>query len=360
MTYRLSETTIGKSMAMKHLASVFLALTSLLFGIDVNASETTASADGAIGNKVDRTPKLHGVFRGRYEGTWPDFRQRFQVRNARVSLEGEILENLDYYFRVDLCDCGSIKFLDAWGRWKFNSEFDVKAGRFRVPFGVDAFRGPGGYIFADRSFIGKQMANLRQVGIQARYRCRSFPLTLEGGVFNSSTSQTQWQKDLDYAVKASYRIGNVTLSASFLSMMPADVRMNLADGSVSWQYSNLIVEGEYQRLHYCANDRKDVNAWLAFASYGIPVNWKPFNLWSFHGRFDAMGDHSDGIPGDDGLLIVNDPSRRRVTVGTSISCLVKKVKAEIILDYEKYFFDRGVIAPVGQDNKVVAELVLKF
>lgn len=49
-----------------------------------------------------------------------------------------------------------------------------------------------------------------------------------------------------------------------------------------------------------------------------------------------------------------------MTVGTSLACNINKVKAEIILDYEKYFFDSGVIAPVGQNNKIVAELVLKF
>ena len=323
----------------------------------------SAPADGAADvEKIDRIPKVHGVFLGRYEGEWPDYRQRFQVRHARVSLEGKILEDLDYYFRMDLCDRGSMKFLDAWARWKFASEFAVQAGRFRVPFGVDAFRGPGGYIFANRSFMAKDMANVRQIGVQLGYYPESFPLTLEAGVFNSSAAADQevWQKDLDYAAKASYRIGNVTLSASFLSMKPSGVRMNIVDGSVSWRVSRLLLEGEYQHLDYCGDSYKDVNAWLAFASYGIPVKWKPFNLWSFHGRFDAMTDHSTGAPGPDGYLVTDDAARRRVTVGTSLACNINKVKAEIILDYEKYFFDSGVIAPVGQNNKIVAELVLKF
>lgn len=345
---------------MRMMVGASVALASMFMGMDAAAAVADDVKVDSAEPRVDRVPKIHGVFRGRYEGAWPDYSQRFQVRNARVSLEGKILTDLDYYFRVDLCDCGTIKFLDAWARWRFSPEWAVKVGRFRVPFGVDAFRGPGGYIFANRSFLGKEMANLRQVGVQWGYYCKSVPLTIEAGVFNSSTGQTEWQKELDYAAKASYRFGNVTLSASFLSMMPSGVRMNVADGGISWKYANLIVEGEYQRLHYCNNGYKDVNAWLAFASYGIPVDWRPFNLWSFHGRFDAMGDHSNGKPGDDGLLLTNDASRRRLTVGTSLACNIRKVKAEIILDYEKYFFDKGVEAPVGQDNKIVAELVLKF
>lgn len=340
-------------------------LKRLVLGVTVafTALCAVASAEGEnTEENVDLTPRIHGVFRGRYEGTWPDYRQRFQVRNARVSLEGKILADLDYYFRIDVCDCGSMKFLDAWARWKFSGEFAVKAGRFRVPFGVDAFRGPGSYLFANRSFIGKDMANLRQVGVQLGYYGKSLPLTVEAGIFNSSTSfgQDVWQKDLDYAAKASYRAGNVTLSASFLSMKPKGVRMNIVDGSVSWKYANLLLEGEYQNLHYCGDAYKNVNAWLAFASYGIPVSWRPFNLWSFHGRFDAMTDHSTGTPDDDGSLVTDDAARRRITFGTVLACNVKKVKAEIILDYEKYFFDSGVPAPVGQNDRIVAELVLKF
>lgn len=314
------------------------------------------------GDAIDLTPKIHGVFRGRYEGAWPDYEQRFQVRNARVSLEGQILKELDYYFRVDLCDRGSMKFLDGWARWRFSEEFAVKAGRFRVPFAVDAFRGPGSYIFVNRSFLGKNMANLRQVGVQLGYYSKKLPFTIEAGVFNSSTASNQevWQKDMDYAVKASYKIENVTVSASYLSMKPTGVRMNLVDGSLSWKWNNLLLEGEYQNLHYCGRAYKDVNAWLAFASYNIPVNWKPFNIWGIHGRFDAMTDHSSGAPNSDGLLITDDAARKRMTIGTALACNVKKVKAEIIVDYEKYFFDNGVVAPIGMDNRIVAELIVKF
>jgi hypothetical protein len=322
------------------------------------ADESTRSAE----ESVDRVPKIHGVFRGRYEGSWDDYASRFQVRNARVSLEGQVLKNLDYYFRIDLCDRGTMKFLDGWARWKFNSEWAVKVGRYRVPFGVDAFRGPGTYIFANRSFIGKETANLRQVGVQFGYYGKKIPLTVEAGVFNSSTtSQEGWQKELDYAAKASYRIGNVTLSASFLSMDPKGVRMNFIDGAIGYKVGNFAIDGEYQHIDYVNNAYKDANAWLVAASYGIPVDWKPVNLWSFHGRVDAVSDFSTGTPDADGFLTDNLAARVRTTFGTSFACnVIKSVKAELILDYEHYFHDKDVSISDAGDNRIVAELVVKF
>lgn len=373
------------------LAGAFCALASFTsFAITAPAAENSASSIAADTitpaksessaaakpqeTKIDRIPKIHGVLRARYEGEWGDrtdgeediekeYLQRFQVRNARLSVEGKILAQLDYYFRIDICDRGKMKFLDAWARWKFNPRWAVKAGQFRVPFGVDAFRGPGTYIFANRSFIGKNMANVRQVGVQGGYYGSKVPLTVEAGVFNSApmSDHEVWQRDLDYAVKGTYQMGNVSVSASFLSMKPYGIRMNIVDGAVVYSWRNLRVEGEYQNLHYVGGGFPNVNAWLVYASYGIPVNWNPFQIWNFHARFDAMTDHSTGKPdADTGYPLLTDLSRRRITAGTSICCAVGKLKGEIILDYEKYFYNNGVIAPVGASDKIVAELVVKF
>lgn len=316
--------------------------------------------------KVDPTPKIHGVLRTRYEGEWQseeDYQQRFQVRNARVSLEGQIIKPLDWYIRVDLCDRGKMKFLDAWARWKFNPSWAVKAGQYRVPFGVDPFRAPGNYIFANRSFIGKQMANIRQVGVQLGYYNNRIPLTIEAGVFNSSpmSDHEVWQKGMDYAAKATVNLPqNITLSGSFLSMMPYGVRMNLVDAAIGWKLSHFNLSAEYQHLHYAEDRFEDVNAWLVWSNWSQPVKWGYFNCWNINARFDAMSNHSDGKPSDSGGLICNDPSRRRVTIGSSVVCEISKVKAELMLDYEKYFYNSGVKSPVGESDKIVGELIVKF
>ena len=152
----------------------------------------------------------------------------------------------------------------------------------------------------------------------------------------------------------------VTLSGSFLSMYPYGVRLNVADGSVAWRRDRLLLEAEYQHLHYCKNAYRDVNAAVAFASYDVPVRWYPFNVLNFHGRWDYMGNHSTGKPDDNGVLLTDDPERQRMTFGASVRCNVKKVKAEFILDFEKYFYRHGVSAPRGLGDKICAEVVVSF
>ena len=71
---------------------------------------------------VDYMPKIHGVVRTRWEGEFihGDFGQRFQVRNARVSVGGNILKSLSYFVQIDACDRGKFTFLDAYARWRFS------------------------------------------------------------------------------------------------------------------------------------------------------------------------------------------------------------------------------------------------
>lgn len=343
----------------------FLVSALILTSFNVYSQSSEQKVAASVGEFVSNI-KVNGVLRTRYEGAWNsgDYVSRFQVRNARMSLEGKIVPQLEWYIRVDFCDRGSFKFLDGWGRWRFNRQWAVQLGRFRVPFGVDAFRGPGTYYFANRSFIGKDMVNLRQVGFQGSF-CgpEHFPIALEAGIFNSSTATDQevWQKALDYSAKASLPVGNVSISASFVSMKPYDVRMNVWDGAVSWKCRNLLLAGEYQRMIYAgAKGCDDVDAYLAYAVYTIPVNWRPFNQVDCHARFDGMTDHSRGETDDDGLLTVNDAARRRLTVGGAIACNVGKMKGEFMLDYEKYWYKKGIAASAGTDNRVVAELIIKF
>lgn len=176
-------------------------------------------------------PEVHGVARARYEVDTDNGEGRFQIRNARVNLSGRVLPRLRYYLNTDFCDKGSVKVLDVWARIDIGSRWFVQAGQFRIPFGTDNFRGPGTYYFANRSYLGKYVNNVRAVGIKGRYTLPWGSANyIEAGMFNSATISDHdvWSKDYAYAVKVSQQAADwLRFETGFESIEPGSVRMNL-------------------------------------------------------------------------------------------------------------------------------------
>lgn len=317
--------------------------------------------------KADSTfsyiPNIHGIFRGRFEASTIESDYRFQVRNARLKLDGKIAPFADYFFQVDLCDRGSIKILDAWARIKPTKSFGFQAGQFRMPFGVDPFRSPGNYYFANRSFIGKQVCNYRAVGAKAMWQSEQLPLTVEAGAFNPATisDHTTWHNKLAYATKLTYRVGNVSLATGFQSVAPDRIRANSTDAAVTWNHDRWIIEGEYMYKHFTHDSHKATHAYNLFADYHMPIKAGFFNRLSFQGRFDGMTDCSSCIRNEEGCLITDYPSRNRITIGSTISYIrSKNINLNLRINYEKYFYHDNYTPSADNGDKAVVELVVNF
>ena len=127
------------------------------------------------------------------------------MRNARFSVSGNVHPIVAYKAEIDLSDEGSIKMLDAYTRVFPVKNLNFTLGQMRVPFTIDAHRSPHQQYFANRSFIAKQVGNVRDVGFTGCYTQKEgFPFILEGGLFNGSglTNQKEWHKTLNYSIKA--------------------------------------------------------------------------------------------------------------------------------------------------------------
>ena len=118
---------------------------------------------GYAQKKTDYIPKIHGTIRGKYEYQYEEKEGRFEVRNARFSLTGNVAPIVSYKAEIDLSDEGAIKMLDAYARVTPLPTFDITIGQMRVPFTIDAHRSPHQQYFANRSFIAKQVGNVRDV-----------------------------------------------------------------------------------------------------------------------------------------------------------------------------------------------------
>lgn len=312
----------------------------------------------------DYIPEIHGTIRGKYEYQPEIDASRFQVRNARFSLTGNIHPIVAYKAEIDLSDQGSIKMLDAYTRIFPIKDLSITIGQMRVPFTIDAHRAPHLRYFANRSFIAKQVGNIRDVGVAFGYNFKDmFPLKLEAGVFNGSgiTTQKEWQKELNYNVKATLLpFSGVNLTLSVQSIKPENVRINLYDIGTFYEIAGWHIEGEYLYKQYGHDAFKPVHAVNSFINYDLPLR-KVFSKISFLARYDMMTDHSTGIANKETNRLETDHYKRhRLTGGITLSIGKKAFVADIRLNYEKYFYRQGAIPSESERDKLVVEVMTRF
>lgn len=336
----------------KHLVLFLLALTSLI-----------SNAQNMIPSEY--LPVIHGTIRGKYEYQTTTAEQRFQVRNARVSLTGNVLPLVTYKAEIDLSDEGVIKMLDAYARVKPFDHWSITIGQMRVPFTIDAHRSPHQQYFANRSFIAKQMGSLRDAGATLKYDATGgFPFSIEAGLFSGSglTEQKGWHKVLCYSAKlvmTPCRGYNLTLSTQ--RIRPSDTNIYMYDIGTFYEVGNWHIEAETMYKRYAGAAMNDVWALDAFVNYDwhMPSEKYLFKKISLLARFDSMGDNSNGLPDETGKLTVTDFRRKRITGGVTFS-FGKAFRADIRLNYEKYFYDNTACAKPSELDKVVAEMMVHF
>ena len=289
---------------------------------------------------------------------------RFEVRNARISVTGNVLPIVAYKAEIDLSDEGQIKMLDAYARLFPTKGLTVTAGQMRVPFTIDAHRSPHQQYFPNRSFIAKQVGNVRDVGFTVGYTLPTdVPITVEGGLFNGSglTNQKEWHKEVNYSAKAQFLFTKgLNLTLSVQSIQPEEVRMQSYDIGAYYETGRFHIEGEYLYKQYSGNAFKDVHAVNTFINYDLPLR-KVFNKMSFLLRYDMMTDQSDAKTTDEetGALVTTDYKRQRLTGGITFS-LSKAFRTDLRLNYEKYFYANSSIAKESEQDKIVLELMVRL
>ena len=347
-----------------------LLLLMALLPLATQAQEKAINEDGKKINKEklegkDYLPEVHGTIRAKYEYQTGMNAGRFEVRNARVSLTGNILPSVAYKAEIDLSDEGQIKMLDAYARIFPLKGLTVTAGQMRVPFTIDAHRSPHQQYFANRSFIAKQVGNVRDVGLTLGYKLPTdMPVTIEGGLYNGTglTNQKVWHKEVNYSAKAAmFLTQGLNLTLSVQAIQPEDIRMQSYDIGAYYEFGRFHIEGEYLYKTYSKNAFDDVQAVDAFINYDLPLKNGPFTKMSFLARYDMMTDQSDAKTTDEttGALVTTDYKRQRLTGGITFS-LSKAFRTDLRLNFEKYFYAKHSIAKESEQDKVVLELMVRF
>ena len=140
---------------------------------------------------------FEGTIRAKYEYKNISRTSRFQIRNARFSFTGDLNKVTSYKAELDLSDEGVTKMLDAYIKMKINKKINLILGQQKIPFSTDNLRSPHQLYFANRSFIGKQLTSLRDVGLTFKYKTfNDLPLNFIIGTYNGNGlyNQKQWLK----------------------------------------------------------------------------------------------------------------------------------------------------------------------
>jgi phosphate-selective porin OprO/OprP len=105
----------------------------------------------------------------------------FDLRRARVAVRGTILKHFQYEAEAELTDRQPSR--DVYVNFRYFRDFQIQAGKFKLPFGMDRLTGPSDLDFVLRSRIGDQLSPGRDVGIMAHGRFFKRSLNYQAGVF---------------------------------------------------------------------------------------------------------------------------------------------------------------------------------
>jgi len=325
------------------------------------------------------SPQIHGILRAKFEHQPEMGAGRFEVRNARINFSGSLPLKSEYKLEVDLCDESSIKMKDAWVRLTPWRTLRLSVGQQRLPFSIDAHRNPSDQFFANRSFIAKQVGDMRDVGFLVGYtfredaKKRTYAI-IDGGIFNGSNIDNQknaWHSDVNYSARLQvFPVKGLAVVSSVQHTAIADREAHYTSYDIGsfYEISGLHIEAEFLHKVYDNNAFDECNAVNAMAMYDQKLRKsKYFESITYLMRYDYMGDHSNGKSGFEenelgeatSRLKITDYERHRMTLGMTFNVRNPYFPTDVRFNYERYWYPHGG-AKESEKDKIVAELVVKF
>jgi len=120
----------------------------------------------------------------------------FDFRRFRVSLEGRLYDDLEYEVDASLLDSEN-PWRDVFLNYRKFRTAEVRAGKFKMPFGLDQLTSEFSHNFIERSLIGTQIAPGRDKGVMAHGRVAGDRMRYYGGWFLHDGDNMQFIEDLD-------------------------------------------------------------------------------------------------------------------------------------------------------------------
>ena len=118
--------------------------------------------------------------------------ERFDRRSLRGGINGEIGNHFEFQIERDLDPDG--EWRDVFARWRTHRQFEVSAGRFKVPFGREELTSFSDIDFAFRALVSTTVPPARDKGVMVSGRFFRRGLTYEAGVFDDDGDNGRLQE----------------------------------------------------------------------------------------------------------------------------------------------------------------------
>jgi hypothetical protein len=319
-------------------------------------AQTADNSETAIPS-LRKWVQFDGVVKTKLEMSTEEGVMRFNVRNSRLGLRGDIGEYASYRIQVDLSNEGVFQPLDLFGTLKPAKGVSINFGQTSIPFDNQYIITPAEMMFANRAFVGKYFTpGSRDIGTVLKYRFPTKAVPLEGelGMFNGGKiNNPQWTDRPSYAARLiAGSMDGFRTSAKIYRYNGNLVEMFLWGADVHYANERLRVEAEVMSRTAHTTSRDLFGTYIQGAYMFDVRNGNMFHNFSPALRWDAMG--YDGFD-------VN-----RLTFGINFGLDMKPFDSMLRINYEQYFDGNYSFAefdnrdPHVSDNKVTLELLLKF
>ena len=311
---------------------------------------------------IIKTSKFDGTIKTKLEICPDSSVMRFNVRNARIGVRGDIGERLSYRVQVDLSNEGAFSPLDMYATLKPTKNFSFLFGQQNIPFDNNYIITPAELMFANRAFLGKYFSpGTRDIGAVAQYRFHigGFPMEGQAGMFNGGKiNAPQWTDKPSFALRLiAGSMDGFRSTAKIFKYNNEQNNLFLWAADLHYANDRLRLETEVMNRHSNTTD-SDLFGTYIQGSYTFALQ----NAMMFHCitpalRWDAMGYD----------VWNNNFDVKRITAGIQFGLTFIPYDSLIRIDYEQYFKRNGIDFPdfanrdkYVADNKVTLELVVKF
>ena len=338
-----------------------LKITFLLFVINISICsfcQSTDTIDAMI--MFRKSIRIDGVIKAKAEISANNGVIRFNIRNSRLGLRGDIGEYVSYRVQVEFSNEGSFAPLDLYGTLKPARGLSISLGQLSIPFDNQYVISPAETMFANRAFVGKFFTpGSRDIGAVVKYVPFSdLPLEGEIGVLNGGKiNNPQWTDSPSYAARLIVgAMEGFRTSVKMYRYNGETVDMFLWGADVHYANERLRLEAEImsRMAHTTSPDMFGTYVQGTYIFYLKTA--RMFHNMSPTLRWDAMGYNMM----DSGLDV------NRLTFGINFGLDLKPFDSALRINYEQYFVRNGYFAefangdPHVADNKATIELLIRF